>query len=288
MELGIIHVENTAAGAPATIPEGHLEYHKDTDRLYKSDGTTKTELASSSNARIPSVVNPPASTHAYSDEFLSGTKDAKWTAYNVAPAAAPVSGTVNLINSIGVPVYDATTMPSHMLFQSDNTSLGLFGLMQTVTTGTNATIFVRMFSDNKVFSTAAEGSIMVTLYNAASPTNYVSIGLANNTGAGQTTKARVVNAGVLTLNYIGAVRNEGNPLIESLFCIRKFGNVYYFHTGTEGSSIMTLVGTATKSGVTTLDTLKIECTTANETPSTVYAVDFIRWYDSVQMSLVNE
>ena len=46
MEIGIVRVEDTAAGAPATIPEGHLEYHKDTDKLYKSDGATKTELSS--------------------------------------------------------------------------------------------------------------------------------------------------------------------------------------------------------------------------------------------------
>lgn len=48
MEIGRVRVEATAAGAPATIPEGHLEYHKDTDKLYKSDGATKTELASGS------------------------------------------------------------------------------------------------------------------------------------------------------------------------------------------------------------------------------------------------
>ena len=46
MEIGIVRVEDTAAGAPATIPEGHLEYHKDTDKLYKSDGSTKVELSS--------------------------------------------------------------------------------------------------------------------------------------------------------------------------------------------------------------------------------------------------
>lgn len=46
MEIGIIHVEPTAAGAPATIPRGHFEYDIDTGKAYKSDGTTKTELAS--------------------------------------------------------------------------------------------------------------------------------------------------------------------------------------------------------------------------------------------------
>lgn len=46
MEIGIIHVEPTAAGAPATIPRGHFEYDVDTGKAYKSDGATKTELGS--------------------------------------------------------------------------------------------------------------------------------------------------------------------------------------------------------------------------------------------------
>lgn len=388
MELGILHVETTAAGAPATIPEGHLEYHKDTDKLYKSDGTTKVELSSGggsytdeqaqdavgamvdaslayvdatpllqraaltgdvtasagSNAttiandvvsdaklrnsaalsvigrsanstgdpadiagstvnhvlqveagpvlswgyhRRPSVNNPPATTHAYSDEFDATTLGAKWTAVSAGTTNPIASGTVVRINSLTTPIYDAATMPSYMLFQSDNSSAATFGLKQTVTVPTNGTFFVKMFADNKVFNAANEGAIMMRLFNAADTNEYVEIGLANNTGAGQTTRAVLSNNGALTLNFNGGVRTEGNPLIESLFCIMKSTNAYYFFSGTEGTPLLTLLGTATKTVVTTFDTLQINCYTANETPSTVYGVDFVRWYDSLETNLVN-
>lgn len=286
MQIGQILIEPTAAGAQATIPEGYLEWHKDTDKLYKSDGTTKTEIAAGGAVR-PSINNPPATTHAYSDEFDATTLNAKWTPVSAGTTAPIAAGTVTRINNLTVPIYDAATMPSYMLFQSDNSSAATFGLKQTVTVPTNGTFFIKMFADNKVFSAANEGAIMMRLFNAADTNEYVEIGLANNTGAGQTTRAVLSNNGVLTLNFNGGARTEGNPLIESLFCIMKATNTYYFFSGTEGTALLTLLGSATKTVVTTLNTLQINCYTANETPSTVYGVDFVRWYDSLETNLVN-
>lgn len=48
MKLSRIQIEPTAAGAPAVIPSGVFEYHEDTKKFYKSDGTTKTEIVSGS------------------------------------------------------------------------------------------------------------------------------------------------------------------------------------------------------------------------------------------------
>lgn len=387
IEVGRTHVVDVEAGATVP-PEGHFLYARDTDKLFKSDGTTLTEIASAGGAysdeqaqdaigamvdttlvytdgtpllsraaltgdvtasagsnattiandavsdaklrnsaalsvigrsanstgdpadiagatvnhvlqvgagpvlswgyhRRPSVNNPPATTHAYSDEFDSGSKDAKWTAVSAGTTAAISQGTVSRLSNLTQPIYDYSTFPSYMAFQSDNSSAATFGLKQTVSVGTNATIFVKMFADNKVFTSANEGAIMLRLYNAADTNEYVEIGLGNKTGAGQTTRAVLSNNGVFGLNFVGGARSEGNPLIESLFCIMKSSNVYYAFSGTEGSAILTLLGSSTKTGTTTLDTLEIICYTANETPSTIYGVDFVRWYDTLETNLVN-
>lgn len=386
-EVGRTHIVDVESGATVP-PEGHQLYARDTDKLFKSDGTTLTEIAgggggldiegaqdavgamvdstlvytdgtpllsraaltgdvtasAGSNAttitndavtdsklrnsaalsvigrsanstgdpadiagatvnhvlqvgagpvlswgyhRSPSVNNPPANTHAYSDEFDSGSLDAKWTAVSAGTTNPVASGTVVRINNLTTPIHDAATMPSYMLFQSDNSSAATFGLKQTVTVPSNCTIFVKMFADNKVFNAANEGAIMLRLFNAADTNEYVEVGLANNTGAGQTTRAALSNNGTMTLNFNGSVRTEGNPLIESLFCIMKSTNTYHFFSGTEGTPLLTRIGTATKTVVTTFDTLQINCYTANETPSTIYGVDFVRWYDSLETNLVN-
>lgn len=237
--------------------------------------------------RRPSVNNPPATTHIYSDEFDATTLDGKWTPISSGTTNPIALATVDRLNSLTTPIYDPATMPSYMLFQSDNSAVGTFGIKQSVSLGGNATIFTKMFADNRVFNAASEGSILLTVFNSADTNEYVQVGLGNNAGGGQTTRAVVSNNGVLALNFVGGTRVEGNPLIESLFCIMKAANVYYFFSGTEGTPLLTLLGSATKSGVTALDTMKIECTAANETPSTVYGVDFVRWYDSQATNLVN-
>lgn len=48
-EIGITHIVDVEAGA-AVPPEGHHLYARDTDKEYKSDGTTLTELASGGGA----------------------------------------------------------------------------------------------------------------------------------------------------------------------------------------------------------------------------------------------
>lgn len=387
IEVGRTHIVDVESGATVP-PEGHQLYARDTDKLFKSDGSTLTELSSGggsysdeqaqdavgamvdttlvytdgtpllsraaligdvtasagSNAttiandavsdtqlrnsaalsvigrsansigdpadivgatvdhvlrvgagpvlswgyhRMPSVNNPPHTPHAYNDEFDSGSLDAKWTPVSAGTTGAIAAGTVVRINNLPVPIHDAATMPSYMLFQSDNSSAGTFGLKQTVTVPTSGTIFTKMFADNRVFNAATEGAIMLRLFDSADTNEYVEIGLANNTGAGQTTRAALSNNGTMTLNFNGSVRTKGNPLIESLFCIMKSSNTYYFFSGTEGTALLTLLGSATKTGVTTFNTLQITCYTANETPSTVYGVDFVRWYDTLETNLVN-
>ena len=49
IEVGRTHVVDVEAGATVP-PEGHFLYARDTDKLYKSDGTTLTEIASAGGA----------------------------------------------------------------------------------------------------------------------------------------------------------------------------------------------------------------------------------------------
>jgi hypothetical protein len=88
VELGQLLIEPTAAGAQATIPEGYLEYHKDTDKLYKSDGTTKTELASGGGGSVsgprttkydPDRTPSNLGTGGFSEDYLNNAATQTWT-----------------------------------------------------------------------------------------------------------------------------------------------------------------------------------------------------------------
>lgn len=370
-EVGRIHVVDVEAGAQVP-PEGHLLYARDTDDMFKSDGTTLTALAGggsytneeaqdavgsmvdatltyvdatpslgvatngignthirdsaalsvigrsanssgdpadiagatvghvlqvlsgptigfgANGVRRPSWDNPPASPHAMDDEFDSGSLDGKWTLSSSATTNAATTGTIDYTASLTTPIIDVATVPSMLMFQSDNSSVGYVNVYQAYSASTDATFFVRMGFSTRDTNTNGEGNLSIVLSNTGDANEWVSFGLSHNASTG-TAYLQVNNNGAITTVFGTGIADTA--LSPSVYLVMwKKSDVYYVGHAADQKGMFSLISngaTVTKTGVTTLDRLTIEFRTANETPSIIEGVDFFRYKASLDYSLVN-
>lgn len=237
-----------------------------------------------SNLRPASLDNPPASPHTYDDEFNAGTLDSKWTIGSSGTTNAATAGTIDYTASLTTPIIDAATIAGHIAFQSDNSSGGTFWIREAYSASTNATFVVKIGTLNRNVSANGEGQILVRLTNSADSNEGVGFGV-NHTGTGVLAAAYAINNGaVTTLNSNGYA--ETLPRAAWYVVLWKKSDVYHMAVAAS-TGALDYVGSVTKTGVTTLDQLQIEMSTANETPSLVDAVDFFRYKASLDYGIVN-
>lgn len=232
--------------------------------------------------------NPPASAHAYDDEFDSTTKDAKWTLYGAAATGltnTAVVGSIDYTASLTTAIYDLTTISGSLAFQSDNSSLGKLGFQQSYTAATNSTFFIKISGLRTNVSTNIEGNVTLKLDNTGDNNEWINVGVTHS-GSGQGIIATVNNNGALTTTTT-TVLGETTLGAAVYVAVWKKSDVYHWGYAGAGSMGFTYGGSMTKTGVTTLDRINIEMSTANETPSVVEAVDFFRYKASLDYGLVN-
>ena len=235
--------------------------------------------------RRPSWDNPPASPHAYDDEFDTGTLDAKWTIASAGTTNPATSGTINYTSSLTTPIVDVATVPSWAMFQCDNSTLQSFGIYQSVTLDTNATLFCRFGAQNRDPSGVNEGDFVVKLYNSGDTNEWVLFGVTRNTTDGSSFMQ--VNNNGATTNIFQSTRGNDTNSGSMYVVVWKISNAYHMASGLS-NGLFTYSGSISKTGVTTLDRLSIGFnTTANETPSIIDGVDFFRYKASLDYSLVN-
>jgi len=388
IEKGVTHIVDVEAGA-AVPPEGHLLYARDTDKLYKSDGSTLTELSTGggsysdeqaqdavgamvdttlvytdatpllsraaltgdvtasagSNAttiandvvsdaklrnsaalsvigrsanssgdpadisgvtvghvlqvlsgptigfgyhRRPSWDNPPASPHAYDDEFDTGTLDAKWTIASATTTNPATTGTIDYTASLTTPIVDVATVPSWLCFQSDNSSVGTVWIEQVYSPSANSTFFFKTSGNSRSTNVNTEGSTWIRLVNTADSNEAIVLYHLKN-GTNHSVGLQVINNGASTLVEPANKAGENSPVGPWYLVMWKKSDVYHagFATSDGGTFSYMDAGYVTKTGTTTFDRVHIGFTTANETPSIIDGVDFFRYKASLDYSLVN-
>lgn len=268
-----------AAGVKTAIsPDG-------SGSVYDANGRRVTATAATAN--LYSFDNAPTAPSSYDDEFATGSLDAKWTLSSSATTNPVTTGTVNPTASLTTPILDLATCPSWATFQSDNSSGGFVFLTQTVSLATNATLFIKVNNDNRVYSAAGEGSITLALKNNADANEGIYAEVYNVTGAGVRPQMAVENNGVFT-TVNGNVVAEGTAQGACYIAVWKSTNTYYMgYTLGGAGGIFTYIGSVTKTGTTTMDRLVLWFRTANETPSSILGVDFVRYYPSITYALMN-
>lgn len=283
------YVVDNLVDLPAGVPPGQLAYVVNTAKAYYSTNGTWKEVGlgvtGGYQPYIYSFDNPPASAGTYDDEFNSTSLNAAWTLTSTGTTNPCVSGTVNPISSLTTPVYDLTTWPGWLLVQSDNSSVQTVSFSKTISLGTDATFFAKVGFDNRNFSASGEGDILFNLYNNADTNEEVSAYIQEASGAAFRYRLRVNNNGAVT-EVTGGNIVEQTAVSPYYIALWKSGNSYYAGF-TAGGTVFTVVGPVTKTGTTTLDRLELSFHTANETPSAIMGVDFIRYYSSVTYALRN-
>lgn len=259
-----------------------------TEFAWRINTTGDLSCAPVAGMRRPSWDNPPASAHSYDDEFDSTTKDAKWTLYGSAATGltnTAVVGSIDYTASLTTAIYDLTTIRGSLAFQSDNSSLGKFGFQETYSASTNATFFIKISGLRTNVSTNIEGNVTLKLDNSSDSNEWINVGMTHS-GSGQGIIATVNNNGTLTTTTT-TVLAETTVGPSFYVAVWKKSDVYYWGYAGAGSTGFTYGGSLTKTGVTTLNRINIEMSTANETPSVVEAVDFFRYKASLDYGLVN-
>lgn len=241
--------------------------------------------ASSTTGNLYSYDNAPASPSGYDDEFNATSLNAKWTLTSTGTTNPAVVGTVNPVSSLTTPVYDLSTMPSWLLFQSDNSSAQTVSFTQSVTLGTAATFFYKACYDNRNFSAAAEGQTLLQLRNSGDANEAISCHVQEGAGNGFRIRLAVTNNGAVT-EIVGAVMAELSQVGPWYIALWKNTNNYYGGFA-QGDGTFTVVGPVTKTGVTTFDQVILCFYTANETPSAIAGIDFFRYYSTITYGLKN-
>lgn len=251
-------------------------------KVYGSDGRRR-DIPSSGGLRRPSFDNPPVSAGAYDDEF-EGTLG-NWTFGGTA--TTPAAGTVNPVASVATtPVYNLNDQwPSWLLMQSDDASNETIDMTRDYSPATNETFFLRVAVNVKAMSTTNEGDFYLVLTNSGDANETVFIGITH-TSTGTNWSFGVNNNGATTTRS-GNVETFPLPSSGIYFLLYKTSNSYLgFVLGESGTHIQMGAAIA-KTGVTAFDKLNLRFHTANETPSTFWGVDFVRYYPTNSLSLVN-
>lgn len=250
------------------------------------DANGRRIAASSVTANLYSFDNAPPTPSAYDDEFAAGSLDAKWTMTSTGTTNPVAAGTVNPTSSLTTPILDLATMPSWLLFQSDNSTVKEFGIYQTISLATNASIFAKIKTTNEVISAVDEGDFYIKLWNSGDANEGITIGeIQQAAGSGYAHQITVQNNGAFT-SVIGATIAENRAIPHIYLLLWKVADVYHAMFGM-GDGPLFYLGSVTKTGVTTFDRVTLGMTTANETPSIIGGFDFFRYYATNNYALRN-
>lgn len=242
---------------------------------------------SGSSDRLPSWNNPPASASSLDCEFdgsiCSGFSFSSGMSSGTVDPAASIAGGADWI-------YDFASAPGRLLIQSNGDSVTYKGFdSPTVSMATDFTIFAK-FSPlgMRNFSTGAEGEIYIEVTNSSDSNETFACGLTNSGGA-LYNRCFVQNNGTFTTtNNVGYGPNDATQTAQPqywLFVVT--GASLKFYAGAAEDALV-YIGALTKTGVTTgWDGYRFRAVSANETPSTVWLVDFIRYYSSNTFAIWN-
>lgn len=221
----------------------------------------------------PSSINQwPASAGPYDDEFTSTTLSGSW-AVSATSGNSTSAGSISLLASPSAPVYDLTTVPGWLMWQSDASGSGA-AFVRSWTDDTTSLLFARCQQDQRNYSASQEGSVHIG-FTVSTDSNESVFMWANTAGNLSQFRLQVQNNGVFT-QVITSNLPEITPLAPFILLLVRATNSYYgFVSFSEGSSY-TYLGTVTKTGVGTWDEIRLVFLGADETPSPIMGCDYIR------------
>lgn len=244
--------------------------------------------------RLPSMDWPPATAPDWSCEFDGSLCSGTGFEIPGLSLPPPISGTIDPWQSWTVePIYDVASSPGKLCFQSDDTSAQHYGVYWDLGANlpTSATLLAKFTVHNRNLSAVLEGGICLSVYNIS---KFAHIGLDAVAGCYQQTGSAWEvgllghNNGTLTNVGTGTVGEAAPVTHEFWIALQKSGNDYRVNWTSAHDGVPMPAYTYTKTGVTDMDRIGIRFYTANETPSIIQCVDYLRVWNSLKYDFVNE
>lgn len=281
---GSITVEE-ADSSPSVSPTTVLQFG--TGFTVTDEGSDQAQVDLNLVLLPSSLEYPPANPGTYDDEFNSTTLDPAWTI--VGTATTPTVGDVNpFANVTTTPIYNLDDQwPGWLLIQSDDPSGETIIFQRSYTPATDETFFMHVAPQLRSASTAGEGSFHLLLTNSGDANEAIFIGITR-TSSGTMWEFGVNNNGTPTPR-LGAAHAFGFfPFADMYLMLWKTGDVYNGYILADNGFHTQMGALVTKTGVTTFDQIQLRVVTANETPSIINGVDFLRYYASNTFEVMNE
>lgn len=234
--------------------------------------------------RLPSLLNPRVTPHAYDCEFDSGL----CAGYSWVASPAPSDGTVDPFAAQG-PIYDTSSWPGWLLLQLDGTSGAELGSIQIPLLSSNDfTVWSHVLhSDTSVSTSNPERTIYFVLKNSGDENESAACGF-HTTGTSYVLISYVANNGTFTSVNSGALPS-GSFLDSVIVFWKKDGGA----TDNYGCGVFSPTGgwfqlpTVTKTGVVAFDEAYLSILGDNTTPSPIIGVDFVRFAESIKLPEMN-
>jgi hypothetical protein len=240
----------------------------------------------SSGNRLPSILNPPASAGTYDCEFNSGVSGC--SGWSISGSAS--SGTVDPFTQQTSIYYDTSTWPGWLLVQGDNSSATVTAIASvSITQATNEKWIFSVYASGGTNATN-EGRSGICYSNSGDNNEFVCAGLHNASG-NEVVELYCMNNGAITVVTFGSLNTF--PIVSHVYVLFKRTNTYYLSvfpdSGIGGHSTVALTGAScAKTGVTTLDTMGWYSGSANENPSPIVGVNFVRYQADTDFGLINQ
>jgi len=239
-----------------------------------------------SSDRLPSWNNPPASASSLDCEF-DGALCGSWSF-----ASGMSSGTVNPATSISGGadfIYDFTSAPGRMLVQSNGDSVTYKAVESpTVSLATNFTIFARFAPLSTRNFASAEGEVFLEVKNSSDSNESIIIGLNNNGGALYNRCLVQNNGSYGATGTVGYGPNDATQTAQPQYWLLVVTGTSIKCYAGAAEDAMVYIGNLTKTGVTTgWDSIRMLFASANDSPSPIWSLDFIRYYSSNTFAIWN-
>lgn len=250
------------------------------------DASGAVESCTAVVSRLPSWNNPPASASSLDCEFDSAvcgswSLSSGMSSGTVDPAAS-ISGGADF-------VYDFTSAPGRMLVQSNGDSVTYKAVTSpTVSLATNFTIFARFAPLSTRNFASAEGEVFLEVKNSSDSNESIIIGLNNNGGALYNRCLVQNNGSYGATGIVGYGPNDATQTAQPQYWLLVVTGTSIKCYAGAAEDAMVYIGELTKTGVTTgWDSIRMLFASANDSPSPIWSLDFIRYYSSNTFAIWN-
>lgn len=232
--------------------------------------------------RMPSLLNPRVTPHAYDCEFDSGLC-AGW-AWLTEPAGG--SGTINPVSLPAASLYDTASWPGWLLLQGISATSSTIQYSSATALNSDFTAWGHfMMSDTTVATTNGERRVGIGAWNSTDANESIACMINTNSTGSYRVQLLIQNNGSYSAQESHTI--EDGEFMDPIIALWRTGNDFWCAVYSPTGGSFTIGAKLTKTGTLTFDTFEVFLSGDNITPAPVTGVDFIRFAASLKLPEMN-